>query len=202
MVKSKAGKMIIKILISVALVIVVLICASTVATVITSNKNLKIAESFDKVQYEDQLVPTTGEDGHTQYYRVSWVEGDEVAIYCPQASQGKLVNYRITPATGDPTSSELVEKVNTDEAGLQWGQQDDHYFYAFYPADRVTGTEDGKIRGTVPTTQNVKSWNPVSENGGTTWYGKTQTEENAYMWAYGHFKAEEKDGQGCDAGSL
>lgn len=139
--------------------------------------------------YDD--TPTTGEDGHTQYYRVSWVEGDEVAIYCPQASQGKLVNYRITPATGDPTSSELVEKVNTDEAGLQWGQQDDHYFYAFYPADRVTGTEDGKIRGTVPTTQNVKSWNPVEENGGTTWYGKTQTEENAYMWAYGHFKRSE-----------
>lgn len=135
--------------------------------------------------YDD--TPTTDGSG-TSYYRVSWVEGDEVAIYCPQASQGKLVNYRITPATDDPTSSELVEKVNTDEAGLQWGQQDDHYFYAFYPADRVTGTEDGKIRGTVPTTQNVKSWNLVPENGGTTWYGKTQTEENAYMWAYGHFK--------------
>lgn len=136
--------------------------------------------------YDD--TPTTGEDGHTQYYRVSWVDGDEVAIYCPQASQGTLVNYRITPAKDDPTASELVEKVNPDQAGLQWGQDDDHYFYAFYPADRVKGTEDGKIRGTVPTTQNVKSWNPVLENGGKTWYGKTQTEENAYMWAYGHFK--------------
>lgn len=59
--------MILKILISVVLVIVVLICASTVATVITSNKNLKIAESFDKVQYEDQLVPTTGKDGYAEF---------------------------------------------------------------------------------------------------------------------------------------
>lgn len=121
-------------------------------------------------------------------YRVSWVEGDQVAIYCPQAANGTLVNYEITPAEDDPTASELVTKVNQDAAGLQWGQQDDHYFYAFYPADRVTGTEDGKIRGTVPTTQNVTSWNQVSENSGITWYGKTDTEENAYMWAYGHFK--------------
>lgn len=124
-------------------------------------------------------------------YRVSWVEGDQVAIYCPQAANGTLVNYEITPAADDPTASELVTKVNQDAAGLQWGQQDDHYFYAFYPADRVTGTEDGKIRGHVPPTQNVTSWNQVTENGGTTWYGKTNTEENAYMWAYGHFKRSE-----------
>lgn len=124
-------------------------------------------------------------------YRVSWVQGDQVAIYCPQAANGTLVNYAITPAQDDPTASELVTKVNQDEAGLQWGQQNDHYFYAFYPASRVTGTEDGKIRGHVPPTQNVTSWNRVSENGGTTWYGKTDTEENAYMWAYGHFKRSE-----------
>lgn len=67
MVKSKAGKMIIKILISLVLIIVVLICASTVATVITSKKSLKIAGSFDKVQYEDQLVPETGEDGYAEF---------------------------------------------------------------------------------------------------------------------------------------
>lgn len=124
-------------------------------------------------------------------YRVSWVQGDQVAIYCPQAANGTLVNYEITPAVDDPTASELVTKVNQDAAGLQWGQQDDHYFYAFYPADRVTGTEDGKIRGHVPPAQNVTSWNQVTENGGTTWYGKTNTEENAYMWAYGHFKRSE-----------
>ena len=124
-------------------------------------------------------------------YRVSWVEGDQVAIYCPQAANGTLVNYAITPDQDDPTASELVTKVNQDEAGLQWGQQDEHYFYAFYPADRVKGTEDGKIRGHVPPTQNVTSWNQVTENGGTTWYGKTNTEENAYMWAYGHFKRSE-----------
>ena len=67
MIKSKAGKMIIKILISLVLIIVVLICASTVATVITSNKSIEIAGSFDKVQYDEQLVPTIGEDGYPQF---------------------------------------------------------------------------------------------------------------------------------------
>ena len=142
-----------------------------------------LEEAGSRTIYDDTPV-----DGA---YRVSWVQGDQVAIYCPQAANGTLVNYEITPAEDDPTASELVTKVNQDAAGLQWGQQDDHYFYAFYPADRVTGTEDGKIRGHVPTTQNVTSWNQVSENGGITWYGKTNTEENAYMWAYGHFKRSE-----------
>ena len=142
-----------------------------------------LEEAGSRTIYDD--VPEGGA------YRVSWVQGDQVAIYCPQAANGTLVNYAITPAQDDPTASELVTKVNQDEAGLQWGQQDDHYFYAFYPADRVTGTEDGKIRGHVPPTQNVTSWNQVTENGGTTWYGKTNTEENAYMWAYGHFKRSE-----------
>lgn len=67
MIKSKAGKMVIKILISLVLIIVVLICASTIATVITSNKSIEIAGSFDKVQYDEQLVPTIGEDGYPQF---------------------------------------------------------------------------------------------------------------------------------------
>ena len=142
-----------------------------------------LEEAGSRTIYDD--VPVDGA------YRVSWVQGDQVAIYCPQAANGTLVNYAITPAQDDPTASKLVTKVNQDAAGLQWGQQDDHYFYAFYPADRVTGTEDGKIRGHVPPIQNVTSWNQVTENGGTTWYGKTNTEENAYMWAYGHFKRSE-----------
>ena len=147
-----------------------------------------LKEAGSRTIYDD--TPTAGEDG-MEYYRVSWVQGDQVAIYCPQAANGTLVNYAITPDQDDPTASELVTKVNQDEAGLQWGQQDEHYFYAFYPAERVKGTENGKIRGHVPPTQNVTSWNQVPENGGTTWYGKTDTEENAYMWAYGHFKRSE-----------
>lgn len=91
-------------------------------------------------------------------YPVYWEDGDQVAIYCPQAAQGKLVNYKITPATDNASHSSAVTKVNTDEAGLQWGTEEVHKFYGFYPASAVTGTEDGKIVGEIPTVQDPVSW--------------------------------------------
>ena len=141
-----------------------------------------LENAMTRTVYDDE--PTENPDG-TSYYRVSWeADGsDQVAIYCPQAAQTKLVKYSVTPDSQDPTHSSTVTKLNPDEAGLQWGGDADHHFYAFYPASRVTGTEDGKIRGTVPTTQNVTSWNiqENNEEGGTTYYG---------MWAYGNFNRE------------
>lgn len=85
-------------------------------------------------------------------------KGDEIAIYCPEAAQTKLVDYKITPAADDPKHSSLVEKVNSDEAGLQWGTEETHYFYGFYPASAVTGTEKGKIKGKIPVVQDPESW--------------------------------------------
>lgn len=131
-----------------------------------------------KIIYDDQ--PVNGA------YRVTWENdgSDHIAIYCPQAAQGTLVNYSVMPDQNDPTHSSTVTKLDASAPGLQWGSEDEHHFYGFYPADRVTGTEDGKIRATVPTIQNVTSWNIVEENGGKTYYGKTDT-DYAYMWAYG-----------------
>ena len=131
-----------------------------------------------KIIYDDQ--PVNGA------YRVTWENdgSDHIAIYCPQAAQGTLVNYSVMPDQNNPTHSSTVTKLDASAPGLQWGSEGEHHFYGFYPADRVTGTEDGKIRATVPTTQNVTSWNIVEENGGKTYYGKTDT-DYAYMWAYG-----------------
>lgn len=134
--------------------------------------------------YDDE--PTQAEDG-SYYYRVRWEEGDQIAIYCPQASNGTLVNYSVSPDANDPTRSSRVTKVNTDKPGLQWGESDVHRFYGFYPAHRVLGTENGLIKGEVPTEQRPEGWNEVTNNnGGTNFYGKTNT-DNAYMWAYGEF---------------
>lgn len=118
-------------------------------------------------------------------YPVYWEDGDQVAIYCPQAAQGKLVNYKITPATDNASHSSAVTKVNTDEAGLQWGTEEVHKFYGFYPASAVTGTEDGKIVGEIPTVQDPVKWNKTSnDQGGTTYTGVANT-DYAFMWAYG-----------------
>ena len=130
-------------------------------------------------------------------YIVSWEKdgSDQIAIYCPEASNGTLVKYSVMPDAADSTHSSTVTKVNADEAGLQWGNAPTHHFYGFYPASRVTGTEDGKIKGTVPTTQNVRSWNVAANSlGGQNYYGKTNT-DNAYMWAYSAFNREEMGGQ-------
>lgn len=142
--------------------------------------------------YDDE--PTQAEDG-SYYYRVRWEEGDQIAIYCPQASNGTLVNYSVSPDANDPTRSSRVTKVNTDKPGLQWGESDVHRFYGFYPANRVTGTENGLINGHVPTEQRPEGWNEVTNNnGGTNFYGKTNT-DNAYMWAYGEFTKNTMGGQ-------
>lgn len=157
-------------------------------------EEITFGSSLDDVQtrivYDDE--PNEGADG-TKYYRVSWEDGDQIAIYCPEASQSKLVDYAITPDANDPTTSSAVTKTNADAAGLQWGDGDEHHFYGFYPASSVTGEENGKIRASIPTTQNVKEWNIQSnENGGRTFYGKTEADKYGYMWAYG--KALRSDG--------
>lgn len=144
---------------------------------ITFGSSLTDLEAQTRTIYGDEPV-----DGA---YPVYWVKGDEISIYCPEASNGTLVNYWVTPNTSDSTTSSAVTKVNPDEAGLQWGAADTHHFYGFYPASAVTGTENGKIKGHVPPTQNVDSWNPEPNTaGGINYYGKTNT-DLAYMWAYG-----------------
>ena len=144
---------------------------------ITFGSSLTDLEAQTRTIYGDEPV-----DGA---YPVYWVKGDKISIYCPEASNGTLVNYWVTPNTSDSTTSSAVTKVNPDEAGLQWGAADTHHFYGFYPASAVTGTENGKIKGYVPPTQNVDSWNPQpNKAGGINYYGKTNT-DLAYMWAYG-----------------
>lgn len=93
-------------------------------------------------------------------------EGDSVAIFCPQASApaDKLVTYLVKPqkgTDGKPTngSASVTAQVNPGEAGLQWGNAEEHRFYAFYPAKSVKGTEDdGKIKSNIPVEQNVTEW--------------------------------------------
>lgn len=152
----------------------------------------ELADMRTRTIYDD--TPTQAEDG-TYYYRVRWDDDDQIAIYCPEAAQTKLVDYKVTPNPEDSTTSSAVTKVNTEEAGLQWGTADIHHFYGFYPASRVTGTEQGMIRGNVPATQNAKEWHTLTNSkGGINYYGKTDT-DNSYMWAYGEFNKEQMGDQ-------
>ena len=151
------------------------------------------AMTGDEITFGSSLVDTEvgtrtvyGDESINGAYPVYWeADGsDQIAIYCPQASNGTLVKYSVKPATDDASHSSTVTKVNTDEAGLQWGTEETHHFYGFYPASAVTGTEDGKIRGTIPVVQDPVSWTRTSNTeGGTTYTGVANT-DYAFMWAY------------------
>lgn len=125
---------------------------------------------------------------------------DEIAIFCLQASQpaDHLVNYKVTPVldgNGDPTQTAAsVAKVNTAEAGLQWGDRDaEHRFYAFYPASAVKGSAEenstGQITANIPVTQQVQEWRtvdynePGAINNKKTYFGLPNM-DYAYMYAY------------------
>lgn len=121
---------------------------------------------------------------------------DEIAIFCNQASQpaSHLVHYKITPDETDHATAATVAKVNTNEAGLQWGNLDtEHRFYAFYPASAVKGSAEedqtGKITANIPVTQQVQEWRTVEKgangaiDGKKTYFGLPNM-DYAYMYAY------------------
>ena len=125
---------------------------------------------------------TEGEDGKF-YYPVSWEDGDQISVYCPEAAQGKIVKYKITPDHNDPSRSAAVTKIYADEAGLQWGQEETHHFSAFYPGDRILESVGGKLRATIPVNQDPVEWKSESNGVGTTYTGVANT-DYAFMWAY------------------
>lgn len=127
---------------------------------------------------------------------VNWVEGDEIAIFCKETSQpaNHLVNYRITPDADTPSKASEVMKVDPDAAGLQWGSDETHHFYAFYPASAVHGAESddqqGTISASIPVNQQPAGWRTgpiVSQdpavNGEITTFALPNM-GYAYMYAY------------------
>lgn len=132
--------------------------------------------------------PYDNDGNPLNYFPVYWEQDDEIAIYCPQASQpaSKLVTYKITPDVNNPATSSAVTKKNENEAGLQWGKDEEHRFYGFYPALAVKGTEtDGRIMANVPVNQQVVEWQERTDKktGGKVYDGKPNT-DFAYMFGY------------------
>lgn len=127
---------------------------------------------------------------------VNWVDGDEIAIFCKETSQpaNHLVNYEITPNENDPSIASEVMKVDPNSAGLQWGSEELHHFYAFYPASAVHGADaddqQGTITANIPVNQQPAGWRtgPIvsqdqSVDGQTTTFALPNM-DYAYMYAY------------------
>ena len=143
---------------------------------------------------EEQTRTIYGDEPVNGAYPVTWEDGDQIAIYCPEASNGNMVYYKVTPDGKDASHSSAVTKVNPDQAGLQWGQKEEHHFSAFYPADRIKGLQNGKITAEIPVEQTPLSWKSTpNAAGGTTYTGVANT-DYAFMWAYNtHLKSKGGD---------
>lgn len=147
----------------------------------------------DKVDTRTIYDPPTQDTEGNWYFPVYWEKDDEIAVYCPQASQpaSQLVDYKITPDTDNPATSAAVTKIG-DGAGLQWGSSDEHRFYGFYPASAVEGTEtDGRIIGKIPVEQKVVRWESKKADDGTITYNGVPDTDLAYMFAYTSVKKSE-----------
>lgn len=123
-------------------------------------------------------------DTEKQVFPVYWEDGDEIAIYCPQASNPptKLARYRISAPTTEPYSSTATAVTRIGDAGLQWGSDADlHKFYAFYPSSGVKGTEStGFFDLEIPVNQDVKKYYQDKDGN---WQADVNT-ELALMYAY------------------
>lgn len=158
-------------------------------------KTVTPAQTGDEITFgssltdiEEQTRTIYGDEPENGAYPVTWEEGDQIAIYCPEASNGNMVYYKVTPDGKDASHSSAVTKVNPDQAGLQWGQAEDHHFSAFYPANRIVDLQNGKITAEIPVEQTPLSWKSTSnDTGGTTYTGVANT-DYAFMWAYNTHK--------------
>ena len=122
-------------------------------------------------------------DAEKQVFPVYWEDGDEIAIYCPQASMPgtQLARYRISAPTAEPYSSTATAVTRIGDAGLQWGTEDLHKFYAFYPSSEVKGAEStGFFDLEIPVTQDVKKFYQDKDGN---WQADVDT-ELALMYAY------------------
>lgn len=153
-------------------------------------KTVTPAQTGDEITFgssltdiEEQTRTIYGDEPVGGAYPVTWEEGDQIAIYCPEASNGNMVYYKVTPDENDASHSSAVTKVNPDQAGLQWGQAEEHHFSAFYPADRIDGLQNGKITANIPVEQTPLSWKSTPNGAGTTYTGVANT-DYAFMWAY------------------
>lgn len=138
---------------------------------------------------------TYGEpDMENREFPVYWENGDEIVIYCPQSAGSQLAHYTVGVSNSTSTVAESITRVG--DGALQWGSEDLHKFYGFYPAKYVLGTETtGAFNMNVPVNQTALNFTQDS-NGN--WKSDVNT-DYAIMYAYrGQKKSNTPEGTDID----
>lgn len=105
-------------------------------------------------------------DGEKWHYPLSWVYGDQIKVYCPEAADAVARDYRIEWENGNEgdisTDNKTAYMVKVGENGLHWGDLDStHHFHAFYPASAINNDENfknGVVHAHIPNTQEMLEW--------------------------------------------
>lgn len=85
--------------------------------------------------------------------RIDWTIGDQIRIYCADASEPAdlyadyLVSSVEAPTSGSPVSKAAVRPVSGD--GLVWSEENTHVFYGVYPSPAEIGSSVTSIIGNV-----------------------------------------------------
>lgn len=133
-----------------------------------------------------------GENSRTIYgdrngneYPIYWVNNDEIGIFCPQAGNhvntpNKEFHYKVV-TEGDKSTTGTLAKINDGDNGLQWGDGDEHHFYAIYPASASQGGVSAtEVKCQIPVRQA-----PISiKFDGTDTYTAYPNMNYAYMYAH------------------
>ena len=133
-----------------------------------------------------------GENSRTIYgdregneYPIYWVNNDEIGIFCPQAGNhvntpNKEFHYKVVTEEDKSTTGTLA-KINDGDNGLQWGDGDEHHFYAIYPASASQGGVSAtEVKCQIPVRQD-----PISiKFDGTDTYTAYPNMNYAYMYAH------------------
>lgn len=132
------------------------------------------AEQGDEVEFivgapsrtmyaNDQWDATSNQELYWGNYVTS--EKDRIRVFCGQAAR-KVGTYTIeTLANVTGQGSNIAGGVTREgDAGVQWGQEGAHTFYAFYPAEnagQTLGTDGKTIQATVLPGQSPKTFRAV-----------------------------------------
>lgn len=124
---------------------------------------------------------------------INWTEGDQVEIYCGEATNGPTAHYTVQTQTDD-NGDVITYLVRNGNSSLQWGSNDPHTFYAMYPSSEMfdpnsesnvakgVGMEGSVVKGIVPIEQSPVTIDSEEKNG-VTHYIANPNMNYAYMVA-------------------
>lgn len=75
---------------------------------------------------------------------------DQIRVFCNEAVTGRqIATYDVTPSPTGSNVAEAVTRSAGQAAGVQWGAQGEHNFYAFYPATHCEASFSGGTPGII-----------------------------------------------------